>query len=399
MRGVCLLVVALTAALSGCAKSELALPGPYRYPDQYPDSTYTRETILRDTGSRKDDLYQPPERIRQIARSALQERFPPPWKWTQQDLADDSKRELARGQRLYQEHCIHCHGIAGGGDGPTAAYLMPRPRDFRRGIYKWKSTQYAAKPTREDLKRMIWDGANGTSMPPFRLVLADDVDAVVDYVLYLSKRGEYELRLLSKLEEVLSDFVDPEDPTLDDEEEAELAEELQKAVVKVRAALDRDWAAANEKIVTLPDDVAFLDVHSREFEESVARGRALFLGEAGCKKCHGSDATANPNETRLVGKDAVDFWGQPNPPRNLTLGLFRGGHRPIDLYRRIHEGITGSAMSGLGATWSSPEQKRQMWDIVNFLRALPLREGIMEPPATVTETEARNEPPAREQSG
>ncbi len=35
---------------------------------------------------------------------------------------------------LYRRHCAHCHGISGGGDGPTASILNPYPRDYRPGV-------------------------------------------------------------------------------------------------------------------------------------------------------------------------------------------------------------------------------------------------------------------------
>src|SRR5207248_2464538 len=31
-------------------------------------------------------------------------------------------------------------------------------------------------------------------------------------------------------------------------------------------------------------------------------------------------------------------------PRNLRLGVYRGGRRPLDLYYRIHDGINGTPM-------------------------------------------------------
>ncbi len=45
---------------------------------------------------------------------------------------------------LYRRHCAHCHGISGDGHGPTAAILDPYPRDYRPGIFKFKSTYSAA---------------------------------------------------------------------------------------------------------------------------------------------------------------------------------------------------------------------------------------------------------------
>jgi mono/diheme cytochrome c family protein len=38
---------------------------------------------------------------------------------------------------LYRQHCAHCHGVSGDGLGPTAAFLNPFPRDYRKGIFKF----------------------------------------------------------------------------------------------------------------------------------------------------------------------------------------------------------------------------------------------------------------------
>jgi len=61
-----------------------------------------------------------------------------------------------------------------------------------------------------------------------------------------------------------------------------------------------------------------------------------------------------------------DSWGTLVRPANLTTGMYRGGRRPIDIYHRIHSGINGSGM----ARFSNLEAK-QIWDLVNFVQALP----------------------------
>ncbi|HUN23936.1 MAG TPA: copper resistance protein CopC [Anaerolineales bacterium] len=38
---------------------------------------------------------------------------------------------IATGQALYQQHCLVCHGVQGGGDGPAGVILNPRPADLR----------------------------------------------------------------------------------------------------------------------------------------------------------------------------------------------------------------------------------------------------------------------------
>src|SRR5262245_11629457 len=97
---------------------------------------------------------------------------------------------------LYREHCAHCHGVSGDGAGPTAGFLNPYPRDYRKGQFKFKSTPIGQKPTHDDLKRIVLDGIAGTAMPSFKLLPDLEVEALVEYVKYLSIRGEVERGLL-----------------------------------------------------------------------------------------------------------------------------------------------------------------------------------------------------------
>ena len=106
--------------------------------------------------------------------------------------------QLERGARVYQQYCLACHGVSGGGDGLAAEYLTPRPRDYRRGVFKFISTGYGNRPRREDLLRTITHGIAGTSMPSFRRLPKRDLDAVVEYVLALTHRGELERMLAAQ---------------------------------------------------------------------------------------------------------------------------------------------------------------------------------------------------------
>ena len=78
--------------------------------------------------------------------------------------------------------------------------MIPKPRDYRPGIFKFTSTTYGAKPLREDLIRTVKRGIRGTSMPAFALLPPGDLDAVVDYVLTLTHRGELEAQLADEAE-------------------------------------------------------------------------------------------------------------------------------------------------------------------------------------------------------
>ena len=57
----------------------------------------------------------------------------------------------------------------------------------------------AHRPHRDDLSRTITNGLHGTSMPAFESLLTEDeIEQVVDYVIFLSMRGETELELIDE---------------------------------------------------------------------------------------------------------------------------------------------------------------------------------------------------------
>ncbi|MBX9654875.1 cytochrome c [bacterium] len=354
----------------GCAK---------QFPADYAASKYTRGQITGEAGEAGAATFTPPAPIQAKIDQLLHEQYPPPWAWSDSEIASDpTKQSLRKGQQLYQKHCIHCHGLSGAGDGPTSASLVPRPRDFRRGIFKWKSTSSRAKPTREDLLRVLKEGANGTSMPPFMLMPADQLDALADYVVYLSKRGELEreLLLVYSQEGSTEEELKKNGETLSDSDRDELIEVITETAEEKNETLTEAWETAKDFVVEPEEtDVTLSDADA--FEASVARGKELYLGSnSGCTKCHGVDGRA---QTKLSGADSLDIWGNENAPRNLTLGLFRGGRRPVDVYRRVHEGIAGSSMPSQG---SNPKlTKKDIWDLVNFVRVLPDRPEMLQAPA------------------
>src|SRR4030095_10515920 len=111
------------------------------------------------------------------------------------ELLDLNKLKMAAGpvssaadgspRGLYREHCAHCHGITGDGNGPTAAFLNPYPRDYRPGKFKFKSTPIGFKPTHADLKKTLLEGIPGTAMPSFKLLTDVEVESLLQYVEYL----------------------------------------------------------------------------------------------------------------------------------------------------------------------------------------------------------------------
>jgi mono/diheme cytochrome c family protein len=100
------------------------------------------------------------------------------------DLAADAPV----GRRIYAQRCAICHGPDGGGNGPATPSLIPRPVDFLRGQFKYKSTPGDQPPTDADLVRVVSDGLQASAMPYFRdLLTPAEIRAVVAYVKGLSR--------------------------------------------------------------------------------------------------------------------------------------------------------------------------------------------------------------------
>ncbi len=276
---------------------------------------------------------------------------------------------------LYRKHCAHCHGIDGGGAGPTAYFQNPYPRDFRRGSFKFKSTPVGYKPTREDLLKVLENGISGTAMPAFKTLsnsehFADDVGVLVDYVRFLSIRGESERRLLLKAIDVL-DLSKGErffDAKLKQSQPEQFASQQARAMEVIRDVA-KAWVSADSKVIqvpsrspentfAIPEDLT--SERKTDLLASIERGRALFRGQvASCAACHGNEglgdgATKDFDEwtkdwTIRAGIDPNDksqwkpmrAYGALSPsralPRNLRLGVLRGGAQPEDIYRRIAE--------------------------------------------------------------
>src|SRR5712692_3535137 len=147
------------------------------------------------------------------------------------------------GRRVYAERCAVCHGPDGRGNGPAAPSLIPRPRDFTLGQFKYKSTPLGEPPTDADLTRVVTDGLPASAMPYWRDVL--DTAAI-------------------------------------------------RAVVAYVKTLSRAPAAPPPRPIAVPPRIP-------PSAASVARGQTL-LTSKGCVACHGSDGRA-----RMVLKDARGY--------------------------------------------------------------------------------------------
>jgi mono/diheme cytochrome c family protein len=320
-----------------------------------------------------------PADVREELREALENVFGTPAAPTVTSTDEDtaksieelqlSDKQLAHGSTIYRRRCVHCHGLTGDGRGPTAPWVNPHPRDYRRGVFKFMSVDILAgrginKPRRGDLFYTLRKGIEGTSMPAHPDLPEEDLNALISYVIHLSIRGQVEIQVMQKLARDSASGLSPD------------------AVTVATSEIVRDWANAQadsakikpgeypykERLAEVPP--ASIAGGKHELSGSIKRGHQLFL-EGGCVKCH-------PNYGRQANY-MYDAWGTLNRPRDLTQGVYRGGRRPVDLYYRLHSGImAGGGHSGNmpGAPFRTEPQK--MWDAVNFVKALPYPEMLPE---------------------
>lgn len=307
---------------------------------------------------------------------------------------------------LYRKHCAHCHGTTGDGAGPTAAFLNPYPRDYRQGIFKFKATERASRPSTADLKRILLDGINDTAMPSFALLPSDEVDALVEYVRYLAIRGEAESALKDGM------FGD-----------GKVMKPSRSELVTVALALPvEEWKAADESQPITPTEGYKPDADRTAWLKG---GETLFLGDkAKCFSCHGVTALG---DGRKKSEPLYDIWNkakgtaladiakaeaalaagglkpeevdaqeksidtnrkllatydlsvQTQQPRNLRLNKFRFGRGKLDLYRRIFAGINGTEMPAGGKP--GPLSEKEIWQLVDYVSELPYELNTAAPAA------------------
>lgn len=307
------------------------------------------------------------------------------------------------GRMVYMKNCLHCHGVSGDGHGPTAQYLNPKPRDYRLGIFKFTSTLSAERAARDDLHRIVKNGIPGTYMPSFLLMKEDETTAVVEYIRWLALRGEMEKRLGDEL----SDFNEPSIKSASKKANEEYEEATKKgekpekpvsasqalAVAKESFAkyereefpgivdetadfLAETWKRADDEASRITPKVARV----ADTQESRRRGRLLYMSNrTKCYTCHGplgrgdggnvDDFWPKPGSNeKYAERGLFDLWGNKLQPRDLTKGQYRGGRRPLDLYRRVFAGIKGTPMPAFGGTVLKDDE---IWDLVNYVMSLP----------------------------
>src|SRR5437773_5162611 len=184
------------------------------------------------------------------------------------------------GKAVYERKCLLCHGEKGDGKGPSAELLLPKPRDFTRGLYKIRSTVNKT-PTDQDLFRIITEGMPGTSMPAWAVLPEKDRHSLVAYI-------------------------------------KSFAPEVFKEAPKK---------------LELPKEVS-------SSEASIKRGKEMF-DAIECHKCHGTEGRGDgPSRPEL--KD--EWGHPIRPANLTKRWNFRGGAGRADIAMRLAAGVLGTPM-------------------------------------------------------
>lgn len=197
--------------------------------------------------------------------------------------------------------------------------LDPKPRDFTKGIFKFKSTPLGSVPTNDDLLKTLNQGIPGTSMPSFALVSDSEKRAIIEYIKTLA----------------------PE------------------------AWKNQDPALA---VPPLPVPAGIFN-NKAKFMEYAKMGRVWFQ-EMGCVACHGSSAKGDgPSAATLT-----DAWGNPIKPANLHKSFIARGYTLQDVAYSIANGVDGTPMpangtmlDGVADKFPEVKEKRFIWELAAYV--------------------------------
>jgi mono/diheme cytochrome c family protein len=229
--------------------------------------------------------------------------------------------DIEAGKRVYFTKCVWCHGVDGGGDGPSADRLWPRPRNFNQGTFKIRHTASGELPLPEmDLFQTVTHGLPGSAMPSWEGILSED--------------------------------------------------QRRQAIAFVTSQLVKDRKFNDKETETF----TVLQLDSLKpippSKESLEKGAQLVVDKK-CIECHGVNGHGDGNAFNLK-----DDWGFPIQPASWhKCWNFRGSRQdPYDvknIFRTFSTGVNGTPMPSFADNTTIEER----WHIANFVQSLCERDA------------------------
>ena len=106
--------------------------------------------------------------------------------------AGAAQADPAAGKDLFiKTNCNSCHGMNGEGDGPVAAALDPKPRNYVKGEFKFDADKDGSVGADEDLALVIKNGAaaygGSAMMMPNPTLSEADIQLLIAYIRSLKE--------------------------------------------------------------------------------------------------------------------------------------------------------------------------------------------------------------------
>lgn len=90
--------------------------------------------------------------------------------------------ELQKGQEIFNQNCVSCHGDKGAGDGAAAASLNPKPRNYRAPASQWKNGN-----TEAGVLKTLNNGIPNSPMVAYKFLGDENLKLLAKYVVHLSQ--------------------------------------------------------------------------------------------------------------------------------------------------------------------------------------------------------------------
>jgi len=242
-----------------------------------------------------------------------------------------SAEQLNIGKSVYAEYCMACHGADGKGNGVASKGLIPPPRNFTLGLYKFGKVVAGELPHDKDMVHIIQNGLNGSAMFPWD-ISDGQANAVWQYIKTFA-------------------------PDVWDGRDKKLGKPL----------------IVNNDPFGLP---------RKTF--AIQKGKEVYHGVAQCQSCHRayvsmqelSDINFKYNEERLAlddfDEDLYDLKLQDSDhnyrslPPDFTWHWVRSAKTVEDIYIRLLSGVSGSGMP----SWIDTITDEEIWAVSYYVKSL-----------------------------